>query len=299
MANAVWIVAPEDDGAAVEVIAARIERSGDPVAEGRVFVGGRRAAAGLVLRAGDRVELWRSRGATARAGAPASPRTRIEVAARDGEVLFAVKPADLATEPERRGGDALVTRLAADLGGRRVHAASRLDAGVSGLVACATGPRGAARLAAAKEHGQLRRVYVAIASGVITGTGLWEGDVEGKPASTRWRARAAARGATWLELELITGRTHQIRVHAAAAGAPLLGDAAHGGPRRIATTRGSMIELRRPMLHAAAAALLDRGARPALAAVLPPPDDLRSTWLALDGDPAAWEGWLPPWSSPG
>lgn len=293
MANAIWIVASSDEGAPVEAIAGRMGAAERDVAAGRVFVDGRRAAPGQVVRAGERVELWR-----ARSSAPSSAEAPA-IASRSGDVLLAVKPAGLATEPERRGEDALVTRLAASLRVPRVHAASRLDAGVSGLVACAVGARGAARLAAAREHGQLRRVYVAIAAGALEGEGTWDAPVGGKPALTRWIARGIARGATWLELELVTGRMHQIREHAAGAGVPLLGDAQHGGPRRIATARGAIVEPRRPLLHAAAAALLDRGATPALAAVLPPPDDMRAAWLALDGEPSAWEGWKPPWSSSG
>ena len=84
----------------------------------------------------------------------------------------------------------------------------------------------------------------------------------------------------------------------AGAGSPLLGDGAHDGLRRFAGSDGAMHEVGRPMLHATAAALLDRGPRPALEATWPAPADMRATWLALDGDPTAWEGWVPPWRRP-
>jgi len=286
MARAKWIVASVDDGAPIERIAEHL-RAPQAVAEGRVFIDGRRATPGERVQTGAVVELWAAR--------VKSSADAVEILARDGEVLFAAKPAELATEPERRGGDALVGRLAVALGCPQVHAASRLDVGVSGVVACATGPQGTARLARAKQRGELRRVYLAIAGARLEGQGVWETPVDGKPATTRWAARASTARATWLELELVTGRTHQIRVHAAGAGAPLLGDRSHGGVRRLAAASGAMVEVRRPMLHGAAAALFEGGVAPALEAILPSPEDLRATWLALDGDAAAWEGWLPPW----
>jgi 23S rRNA-/tRNA-specific pseudouridylate synthase len=97
-----------------------------------------------------------------------------------------------------------------------------------------------------------------------------------------------------LELELVTGRTHQIRAHASGAGAPILGDRAHGGLRRITHASGRTVDVGRPMLHAMAAALEEAGSA-AFAAVDPAPEDLREVWRTLDGDPAAWEGWRPPW----
>jgi 23S rRNA-/tRNA-specific pseudouridylate synthase len=314
-----WVVGAEDDGAPLGAIVARLRAAReqpadgeDEIAEGRVFVGGRRATADARVRAGDLVEVWDRRrpprGGPHRADREAAPRAQgaggappgavptIEplILARAGEVVLVAKPAGLPTEPERRGGDSLVSRLAARARVRAAHASSRLDVEVSGVVACALGPRGAERLARARERGALRRVYLAIAGGRLEGSGGWESPVGGKPAVTRWSACARARDATWLELELVTGRTHQIREHAAAASAALLGDGAHGGTRRFAALDGAMVEVRRPMLHAAAA-LLDDGAGPPLEATWPAPDELRATWLALDGAAAAWEGWLPPW----
>ncbi len=53
-------------------------------------------------------------------------------------------------------------------------------------------------------------------------------DPEGQPATTEWRVMGRHEGLTWLELKPLTGRTHQIRVHCAAAGWPLVGDAIYG-----------------------------------------------------------------------
>jgi 23S rRNA pseudouridine1911/1915/1917 synthase len=289
MASQRWVVGPEDAGRPLAEVVARMgAAAAGAIAEGRVFVRGARATGDEQLAPGDAIEIWAAR-TTAEPVRGARPWL-----VRDREVLFADKPASLPTEPDHRGGDSLVARLALALGVERVHAASRLDVGVSGVVACASGPRGARRLAQAQECGELRRVYLAIAGGSLEGAGTWDGALDGKPAVTRWRTLASARGATALELELVTGRTHQIRRHAAAAGAPLIGDRAHGGLRRVTRADGAVIEVARPMLHAAATALDDGVGQP-LMAIAEVPEELRSTWTALDGDPAAWEEWRPPW----
>ncbi len=57
-------------------------------------------------------------------------------------------------------------------------------------------------------------------------------DPSGDPALTHWRVLGRADGLTWLELKPVTGRTHQLRVHCAASGWPILGDAVYGGGGR-------------------------------------------------------------------
>ena len=287
-----WIVRAGDETGGVDAVALRMGPAGRGAVEsGRAFVNGVRAATGASVKIGDMVEVWAAR--------PVAVGTDLEptILAQRGEVLFALKPASLPTEPERRGGDALVTRLARLLGVQRVHAASRLDLGVSGVVACATGPLGTTLLARARESGRYRRVYLAIAGGHLEGQGTWDGAIEGRRAQTAWATRGGARDATWLELELDTGRTHQIRIHAKVAEHPLIGDKAYGGRAAITAASGSIIEPRRIMLHAVAARLeLPAHEGGPFEATAPVPDEMRSLWRALDGAPAAWEEWRAPWS---
>ena len=76
-----------------------------------------------------------------------------------------------------------------------------------------------------------------------------------RPTETRWKVREAFSGVSLLEIDLRTGRTHQVRVHCAAIGHPVVGDATYGGKRKWKDlARGPkqdvLREIRRQMLHA-------------------------------------------------
>ncbi len=72
----------------------------------------------------------------------------------------------------------------------------------------------------------------------------------GRPSQTRVKVLARTKSTALVECELLTGRTHQIRVHLAFLRAPLLGDPLYGGPGRWMATDGEMLEMPHPMLHA-------------------------------------------------
>jgi 23S rRNA-/tRNA-specific pseudouridylate synthase len=74
-------------------------------------------------------------------------------------------------------------------------------------------------------------------------------DLSARPSSTRYRVLARSPHAALLWLEPITGRTHQLRVHLAHAGSPLLGDRPYGGSPRVVLDDGSAYAARRVMLH--------------------------------------------------
>ncbi len=93
---------------------------------------------------------------------------------------------------------------------------------------------------------------------------------------------------TLLALEPQTGRTHQLRVHAAAAGAALLGDVRYGGEKRVTLADGRVVTGRRVMLHCERLVLPDvvRG-EGTLTLTSPVPADFRQVFLALGGDEGA------------
>ncbi len=156
------------------------------------------------------------------------------------------KPAGLAVHPGPRSPRSVEDYFTA-LSRRRdgPWLAHRLDADTSGCLVIAL--RRAALIAAQAEFaaGRARKTYWAIVEGrpagdhgtidaplhKQTGPSGWRMVVraDGKPAVTDWRLLGHTAGMSWLELRPRTGRTHQIRVHCASIGCPLLGDAIYGG----------------------------------------------------------------------
>jgi 23S rRNA-/tRNA-specific pseudouridylate synthase len=179
-----------------------------------------------------------------------------------------------------------------------LHATSRLDRGVSGAVTFARSRGAIAAVEAARAAGAHRRLYLGlVARTPAPSRGRWTGPIgrhRGNPrlrrvapggmAAATGYALVAARGPiVVLRLAPETGRTHQLRVHAAHAGVPLLGDGDYGGPRRVALPDGRVLRVRRPMLHASRVAL---PGGPEVEAPLP--DDLVDLAAEAGLDPAAW-----------
>ncbi|MGH7329368.1 MAG: pseudouridine synthase, partial [Polyangiaceae bacterium] len=110
---------------------------------------------------------------------------------------------------------------------------------------------------------------------------------DAKPSRTRWRLVAKANGHALLACSPETGRTHQIRVHASHAGAPLLGDRAYGGSSRVTLANGTILSCQRICLHCAHIEI-EKG-RKKRAFSSPIPADLRATWASLGGAASAWD----------
>jgi len=150
----------------------------------------------------------------------------------DDEVLVVDKPAGLATQPGEGIRVSVVEAVERDYGFRPflVH---RLDKETSGCLVVARSSRAAAKWSGLVESRELRKTYRAAVSGVPEGeSGAFDDPVSSrgssKAASTAWRLVGSFDGFSYLELELGTGRTHQIRLHLAAHGMPILGDDRHG-----------------------------------------------------------------------
>ncbi len=290
-----WVVRP-GDGASVGDIVARAGAPPDAVRDGRVFVGRRRARSVTdTVRVGDEVFIA--------PGAEARPVAIL----LDAEGLVAVdKPADMPTIADHGGARASLVEAAAHTLGvasATLHPTSRLDRGVSGVVVLARTKEARERLSAARDQGSYCRRYVAIASRVPPmDTPDWSFPI-GRAADPKLRkvmgsdataavtrVRVVARAGEWalLALEPVTGRTHQLRVHAAHVGAPLLGDPAYGGPSRATLASGGVLAFERVALHAARIRLLGKDGR-VIEIVSPIPSVLRGWWRSAGGVDAAWE----------
>ncbi len=176
---------------------------------------------------------------------------------RDALVLVIDKPAGLPVHPGPRGGETLTDHLDALRFGlpRRPEAAHRLDRDTSGCLALGRHAKALARLGKLFSGNQAEKTYWAIVSGgpaeeagsidmplarrSSDPRSWWmKADPAGDAALTHWRVLGRAEGRTWLELKPVTGRTHQLRVHCAESGWPILGDPIYGG-----APRGSALHL--------------------------------------------------------
>ena len=174
------------------------------------------------------------------------------------------KPSGLPTQAPRGGG-----RNAFDLVRAAEHYAAlhhRLDTPASGILLLSLRRAANAALAAAFRERRVDRRYLVVVLGDPGADGAWSAPVGGRPAETRWRRLDAGAGMALLEAKLITGRTHQIRVHAVGAGHPVIGDRRHGGAAGRAWPRLALHAWRMALDHP-----LD-GHRLRLTA--PPPADL-------------------------
>jgi tRNA pseudouridine32 synthase / 23S rRNA pseudouridine746 synthase len=206
----------------------------------------------------------------------------------DAEAIVIDKPAGLPVDAPRDGSPSIDgQREALTFGFQRLPVAvHRLDRDTSGCLLFARNPKAMKRFAHAFEAGAVTKRYLAVIDGVPEGdSGMIElplakvssaasgwrmrGDPKGKPARTRWRLLDIGGGRALIAFFPETGRTHQIRVHAAEGlGIPIMGDPVYGagGPAM--------------MLHAANLTLPRQGKREINASAPLPPHFAASGFLS-------------------
>jgi 23S rRNA pseudouridine955/2504/2580 synthase len=224
---------------------------------GQVRVDGRRAPASARLRAGQTIRIPPLAGTATEARSARTEPDRPSVAdaealralilAEDDALMVLNKPPGLAVQGgtgTRRHIDGMLAALAA--GGERPRLVHRLDRDTSGLLVIAKTARAAAKLTEAFRRHRVDKLYWALVLGrPMPAEGLIDqplakqagargerttGTEGGLAARTRYRSVArAGRVASWLALQPLTGRTHQLRVHSALLGTPILGDRKYGG----------------------------------------------------------------------
>ena len=227
----------------------------------------------------------------------------------DEHLLVIDKPAGMVVHPAAGNRDgtlvnALLHHCGPSLSGiggvARPGIVHRIDKDTSGLLLVAKSDVAHEGLSRQFADHSIERVYAAIVTGVptmLTGTinaplarsetdrkkvAVVKSGGRGKRAVTHWKLRTALRDAALVECRLETGRTHQVRVHLASIGHPLLGDPVYGrSPKQRQRELLARLEFRRQALHAEALGFVHpvTSARLSFASALP--SDMQELFSAL------------------
>ncbi|HEY2916648.1 MAG TPA: RluA family pseudouridine synthase [Candidatus Limnocylindrales bacterium] len=238
------------------------------MADGHVTAGGLRLKANTIVEPGTALQVEVPPAAPAEPVGDAS--IDVPVVYEDDDLLIVDKPAGLVVHPAPGHADgtlvnALLGRHGDTFGGiagvKRPGIVHRLDRDTSGLLIVARTDAAQASLMAQLQARRIKKTYLALVHGAVNAAvGRIEAPIGrdpghrtrmavvagGREATTGYRVRERFDGWTLLELDLITGRTHQIRVHLAAIGHPVAGDPLYG----TATSRRGPDGLDRLFLHA-------------------------------------------------
>jgi 23S rRNA pseudouridine1911/1915/1917 synthase len=232
----------------------------------------------------------------------AQPEIAVDVVYEDDDLLIVNKPAGLVVHPSAghadgtlvnallgRGGDLAPSGIA---GVQRPGIVHRLDRDTSGLLMVARNDAAQASLQAQLKARRVKKTYLALAAGVVAAAvGRIEAPIGRDPArrtrmavtpggrasTTGYRVRERFTGWTLLELDLVTGRTHQIRVHLEAIGHPIAGDVMYG----TGSSRRGPDGLRRLFLHAWRLELTSPSTGRLIRAEAPLPDELETVLADL------------------
>ncbi len=265
-----FTVADEEAGERIDVVVARRAQVTRTLAQralktGGVSVEGAAVRASYRLEPGDVVEALIPE---PEVGPPQPEDIPLRVVYSDSRVLVVSKPAGVVTHPAagHRTGTLVNALLAlhgplSNAGSSRPGIVHRLDKDTSGLLLVAKDDDAQIHLVDALRARRVGRRYLALVRGAMqAASGTIDAPIGrhpakrhkmavvpgGRPAVTHYKELASAGGLTLLEVTLETGRTHQIRVHLAHLGRPVLGDGPYGGKSETSQSVG----LARPFLHA-------------------------------------------------
>jgi 23S rRNA pseudouridine1911/1915/1917 synthase len=213
------------------------------ISDGDVLINGDRSLKGRRLDKGDRVLIQAIDDGPTSATPEAIP---IRILHEDDDLIVIDKEAGLLTHPSRRAKSGTLTNALAhhflQTTGRLIRPGivHRLDRDTSGVIVVAKTRRAHRILTKAFLQRRIGKSYLSLLSGVVIRDSgeieapigcdfdawpRWRAMDAGRPAVTRYRVRRRFDAHTFVELEALTGRTHQLRIHCALAGHPIVGDA--------------------------------------------------------------------------
>jgi len=282
------------------------------IEQGKVLVNGDVSKASLKLRGGEAVAI------TGKVELPplkAFPEDiPLDVVYEDADLAVINKPAGMAVHAgsgkDHAGNqgtlvNALLHRFGAmsQMGGElRPGIVHRLDKETSGLVVVAKNDAAHRKLARQFARREVSKTYLALVHGwmkkplgtvdapisrdIIRRTRMTTRRAQGREAVTHWKVLKQIESRygkfSLLEVTIETGRTHQIRVHLASLGHPVVGDTLYGAPRNLASY-GETVSLERNFLHAAAIQFQHPISNRVLSFRQPLPDELESFFHRLEG----------------
>jgi 23S rRNA pseudouridine1911/1915/1917 synthase len=275
------------------------------IEDGRAVLNGNPARPRAAVHTGDRVDVSVTLSAPDDLVAQAVPFSLRYI---DDHLLVVDKPAGVVVHPGAGNRDltlvnGLIERFPELALLPRAGLVHRIDKDTSGLLLVARHPGSFQALIRAMAARQIARTYEAVVNGILIAGGTIDAPIgrdplqrtrmrvvqAGRPAVTHYRVLARYRAHTRLELRLETGRTHQIRVHMAWHGHPLVGDPRYAGrprpPRGAAPgLRAALDAFPRQALHAAALGFVHPASGQAVTVEAPRPDDLAALIAALETD---------------
>ena len=201
--------------------------------------------------------------------------TTLSIRYADDWLLIVDKPSGLPTQGTRVSNEPhLYGHVLGQYPGAALH--HRLDRPSSGLVLFTISKAVNRPISEAFRLHAIDRRYLAVLAGDPGPSGTWSHDIDGKHAVTHFETIGTGDGMALIEARLETGRTHQIRLHAALSGHPIIGDRRHGG------SAGRLWP--RLALHAVRLKLTHPMTKQPLKVDSPPPPDLSPLMASLHSD---------------